>query len=132
MFVKTLEYCCYSFDLQDLPRPIAVNDADFSGVDAVFCCLPHGTTQVCLQLLCFYIKVFMHIAEKLYYAILSQTLLHIVWSTRLFENKLCNTLPNYIFYQEIIKGLPRHLKIVDLSAVCSEHTLDLSKHDVGY
>ena len=49
-----------------------------------------------------------------------------------FENKLCNTLPNYIFYQEIIKGLPRHLKIVDLSAVCSEHTLDLSKHDVGY
>jgi len=47
---------------QDLPRLIAVNDADFSGVDAVFCCLPHGTTQ------------------------------------------------------EIIKGLPRHLKIVDLSA----------------
>lgn len=26
---------------------IAVNDADFSNVDAVFCCLPHGTTQVC-------------------------------------------------------------------------------------
>ena len=35
------------------------------------------------------------------------------------------------FYQEIIKGLPRHLKIVDLSAVCSAHTLDLSKYDVG-
>ncbi|CAN6310176.1 unnamed protein product [Urochloa humidicola] len=47
---------------QDLPRLVAVKDADFSGVDAVFCCLPHGTTQ------------------------------------------------------EIIKGLPQHLKIVDLSA----------------
>ncbi|CAL4965932.1 unnamed protein product [Urochloa decumbens] len=48
---------------QDLPRLVAIKDADFSGVDAVFCCLPHGTTQ------------------------------------------------------EIIKGLPRHLKIVDLSAL---------------
>lgn len=25
---------------------VAVKDADFSNVDAVFCCLPHGTTQV--------------------------------------------------------------------------------------
>ncbi|KAF4366868.1 hypothetical protein F8388_013933 [Cannabis sativa] len=50
---------------QGLPNLIAVKDADFSGVDAVFCCLPHGTTQ------------------------------------------------------DIIKGLPKHLKIVDLSAVCS-------------
>ncbi|XP_026661276.2 probable N-acetyl-gamma-glutamyl-phosphate reductase, chloroplastic isoform X1 [Phoenix dactylifera] len=47
---------------QDLPDMIAVKDADFSDVDAVFCCLPHGTTQ------------------------------------------------------EIIKGLPKGLKIVDLSA----------------
>ncbi|KAK8580103.1 hypothetical protein V6N12_070387 [Hibiscus sabdariffa] len=47
---------------QDLPTLVSVKDADFSHVDAVFCCLPHGTTQ------------------------------------------------------EIIKGLPRHLKIVDLSA----------------
>lgn len=30
---------------QDLPDMIAIKDADFSGVDAVFCCLPHGTTQ---------------------------------------------------------------------------------------
>ncbi|GAB2274420.1 hypothetical protein Dimus_009188 [Dionaea muscipula] len=30
---------------QDLPDLIAVKDADFSTVDAVFCCLPHGTTQ---------------------------------------------------------------------------------------
>ncbi|KAG6538970.1 hypothetical protein ZIOFF_004122 [Zingiber officinale] len=47
---------------QDLPNMVAVKDADFSNVDAVFCCLPHGTTQ------------------------------------------------------DIIKGLPRDLKIVDLSA----------------
>ncbi|KAL5217790.1 hypothetical protein ABZP36_018474 [Zizania latifolia] len=47
---------------QDLPNLVAVKDADFSNVDAVFCCLPHGTTQ------------------------------------------------------EIIKGLPQQLKIVDLSA----------------
>ncbi|KAL0348375.1 UNVERIFIED_CONTAM: putative N-acetyl-gamma-glutamyl-phosphate reductase, chloroplastic [Sesamum angustifolium] len=47
---------------QDLPDMVAVKDADFSPVDAVFCCLPHGTTQ------------------------------------------------------EIIKGLPSSLKIVDLSA----------------
>jgi N-acetyl-gamma-glutamyl-phosphate reductase len=30
---------------QDLPDMVAVKDADFSKVDAVFCCLPHGTTQ---------------------------------------------------------------------------------------
>ncbi|XP_062208971.1 probable N-acetyl-gamma-glutamyl-phosphate reductase, chloroplastic [Phragmites australis] len=47
---------------QDLPNLVAIKDEDFSDVDAVFCCLPHGTTQ------------------------------------------------------EIIKGLPRQLKIVDLSA----------------
>ncbi|XP_024960290.1 probable N-acetyl-gamma-glutamyl-phosphate reductase, chloroplastic [Cynara cardunculus var. scolymus] len=47
---------------QDLPDLVAVKDADFSSVEAVFCCLPHGTTQ------------------------------------------------------EIIKGLPTNLKIVDLSA----------------
>lgn len=32
--------------LQDLPDMVAIKDADFSNVDAVFCCLPHGTTQV--------------------------------------------------------------------------------------
>lgn len=30
---------------QNLPDMVAVKDADFSKVDAVFCCLPHGTTQ---------------------------------------------------------------------------------------
>ncbi|XP_021902722.1 probable N-acetyl-gamma-glutamyl-phosphate reductase, chloroplastic isoform X2 [Carica papaya] len=48
--------------IQDLPKMIYIKDADFSSVDAVFCCLPHGTTQ------------------------------------------------------DIIKGLPKELKIVDLSA----------------
>ncbi|KAJ4733655.1 N-acetyl-gamma-glutamyl-phosphate reductase [Rhynchospora pubera] len=47
---------------QELPNMVAIKDADFSDVDAVFCCLPHGTTQ------------------------------------------------------EIIKGLPKQLKVVDLSA----------------
>ncbi|KAJ4800859.1 N-acetyl-gamma-glutamyl-phosphate reductase [Rhynchospora pubera] len=47
---------------QELPNMVAIKDADFSDVDAVFCCLPHGTTQ------------------------------------------------------EIIKGLPEQLKVVDLSA----------------
>ena len=31
---------------KDLPNMVAINDADFSEIDAVFCCLPHGTTQV--------------------------------------------------------------------------------------
>lgn len=35
---------------QDLPDMVAVKDADFSNVDAVFCCLPHGTTQVSFDL----------------------------------------------------------------------------------
>lgn len=28
-----------------LPRLVKIEDADFSGVDVVFCCLPHATTQ---------------------------------------------------------------------------------------
>jgi len=46
----------------DVPKLVKIDDVDFSSVDAVFCCLPHATTQT------------------------------------------------------IIKGLPEHLKIVDLSA----------------
>ncbi|GLT40001.1 hypothetical protein SLA2020_141630 [Shorea laevis] len=30
---------------QDLPTIVSIKDGDFSNVDAVFCCLPHGTTQ---------------------------------------------------------------------------------------
>ncbi|QCE06125.1 probable N-acetyl-gamma-glutamyl-phosphate reductase, chloroplastic [Vigna unguiculata] len=61
---------------RDLPDLIAVKDANFSDVDAVFCCLPHGTTQ------------------------------------------------------EIIKGLPNHLKIVDLSA--DFRLKDLSEYEEWY
>ncbi|KAL0793970.1 hypothetical protein Bca101_065347 [Brassica carinata] len=61
---------------QKLPRLISVKDADFSSVDAVFCCLPHGTTQ------------------------------------------------------EIIKGLPTALKIVDLSA--DFRLRDVSEYEEWY
>ncbi|RZC03457.1 putative N-acetyl-gamma-glutamyl-phosphate reductase, chloroplastic isoform C [Glycine soja] len=61
---------------RDLPDLIAIKDANFSDVDAVFCCLPHGTTQ------------------------------------------------------EIIKGLPKHLKIVDLSA--DFRLKDLSEYEEWY
>ncbi|KAG0467146.1 hypothetical protein HPP92_018726 [Vanilla planifolia] len=55
---------------QDLPDMVAIKDAEFANVDAVFCCLPHGTTQ------------------------------------------------------EIIKGLPSAVKIVDLSADFRLRNLD--------
>src|ERR1700674_2111059 len=29
----------------DLPIPVKIEDANWSAVDFVFCCLPHGTTQ---------------------------------------------------------------------------------------
>jgi N-acetyl-gamma-glutamyl-phosphate reductase len=54
----------------DLPDLIRIEDADWGAVDAVFCCLPHGTTQ------------------------------------------------------EVIAGLPEHLKVVDISA-------DFRLRDVG-
>jgi N-acetyl-gamma-glutamyl-phosphate reductase len=54
----------------DLPDLVAIDGLDWSGIDAVFCCLPHGTTQ------------------------------------------------------EVIAGLPQHLRIVDLSA-------DFRLHDVA-
>nr|ACU22752.1 unknown [Glycine max] len=60
----------------DLPDLISIKDANFSDVDAVFCCLPHGTTQ------------------------------------------------------EIIKGLSKHLKIVDLSA--DFRLKDLSEYEEWY
>ncbi|KAI4318388.1 hypothetical protein MLD38_032098 [Melastoma candidum] len=61
---------------QDLPNMVAIADADFSEVDAVFCCLPHGTTQ------------------------------------------------------DIIKGLPKSLKIVDLSA--DFRLRDISEYEEWY
>lgn len=46
LLIKIVRLCWLSFDMQDLPNLVAIKDADFSNVDAVFCCLPHGTTQV--------------------------------------------------------------------------------------
>lgn len=46
-FVMKIHWLTLCF--QDLPDMVAVKDADFSDVDAVFCCLPHGTTQVFLS-----------------------------------------------------------------------------------
>ena len=47
--------------LQDLPNLVAIKDADFSDVDAVFCCLPHGTTQVGIFIMIF-LRYFLSIA----------------------------------------------------------------------
>eukprot|EP00271_Cylindrocystis_brebissonii_P010541 TRINITY_DN26748_c0_g1_i1.p1 TRINITY_DN26748_c0_g1~~TRINITY_DN26748_c0_g1_i1.p1 ORF type:complete len:420 (+),score=92.02 TRINITY_DN26748_c0_g1_i1:184-1443(+) len=41
----------------ELPPMVAVKDADFSQVDAVFCCLPHGTTQQIIASLPSHLKV---------------------------------------------------------------------------
>ncbi|KAL5175001.1 putative N-acetyl-gamma-glutamyl-phosphate reductase, chloroplastic [Glycine soja] len=71
-------FCIPTFEhlgLGDLPDLIAIKDANFSDLDVVFCCLPHGTTQL---------RLFLRFSS-------------------------C--------FQEIIKGLPKHLRIVDLSAL---------------
>lgn len=41
----------------ELPDMVAVADADFSAVDAVFCCLPHGTTQEIIAALPSHLKI---------------------------------------------------------------------------
>lgn len=45
---------------------VAVKDADFSNVDAVFCCLPHGTTQVFFPYLCDNEYSFLKTIESIY------------------------------------------------------------------
>ncbi|MCA1909557.1 MAG: N-acetyl-gamma-glutamyl-phosphate reductase [Magnetospirillum sp.] len=60
----------------DLPKLVAIDQVDFAGIDAVFCALPHGTTQ------------------------------------------------------EVIAGLPDHVKIVDLSA--DFRLYDLDAYDTWY
>ena len=54
-----LEQCFPSLRAQadGLPRMVKVGDADFSDVDAVFCCLPHGTTQEIIAALPEHVKV---------------------------------------------------------------------------
>jgi N-acetyl-gamma-glutamyl-phosphate reductase len=41
----------------DLPNLVAIEQVDFAGVDAVFCCLPHGTTQEVIAALPAHLKV---------------------------------------------------------------------------
>lgn len=41
-----------------LPRLIRIEDADFSDIDAVFCCLPHGATQETVAALPGHLKIF--------------------------------------------------------------------------
>jgi hypothetical protein len=67
----------------------------------------------------FCMKLFVPIVEVYYYDRLCCRVAH-----RFFFLKfVLHYLIIYIFYQEIIKGLPRQLKIVDLSAVCPAHLL---------
>ncbi len=40
-----------------LPRLVKIADADFSGIDVVFCCLPHATTQQVVQGLPAHVRV---------------------------------------------------------------------------
>ncbi len=37
--------CFHTSCIRDLPRLVQIDDVDWSSVDLVFCCLPHGTTQ---------------------------------------------------------------------------------------
>ncbi|KAL0750549.1 hypothetical protein Bca101_032552 [Brassica carinata] len=89
---------------QKLPRLISIKDADFSTVDAVFCCLPHGTTQVPI-LLSLLIPLHFHI-------------------------RFSGSSMDVFFSQEIIKRLPTSLKIVDLSA--DFRLRDISEYEEWY
>ncbi len=42
---------------QALPRLVSLENADFSAIDLVFCCLPHGTTQAVIAALPTHLKV---------------------------------------------------------------------------
>lgn len=41
----------------DVPKLVKIDDVDFSDVDAVFCCLPHATTQKIIRSLPTHLKV---------------------------------------------------------------------------
>lgn len=95
--------------MQDLPDMVAIKDADFSDVDAVFCCLPHGTTQVfLLHIIYAFNTTLTRNTERWFWC-------HVL--ILLFVS-LCLILFLFpLFLQEVIKGLPKGPKIVDLSAV---------------
>jgi N-acetyl-gamma-glutamyl-phosphate reductase len=41
----------------DVPNLVKIDDVDFAGVDAVFCCLPHATTQKIIKALPEHLKI---------------------------------------------------------------------------
>lgn len=41
----------------DVPKLVKIDDVDFSDVDAVFCCLPHATTQKIISSLPSHLKI---------------------------------------------------------------------------
>jgi N-acetyl-gamma-glutamyl-phosphate reductase len=41
----------------DVPKLVKVDDVDFGAVDAVFCCLPHATTQKIISSLPTHLKI---------------------------------------------------------------------------
>lgn len=41
----------------DVPKLTKIDDVDFTGVDAVFCCLPHATTQNIIKALPEHLKI---------------------------------------------------------------------------
>lgn len=87
---------------------VAIKDADFSDVDAVFCCLPHGTTQVCKFVYCYY--VFTLNSSYILLNLLIQYYLRLCCTTcgALDFNKLYSALPNYniFFIRKLSKVYP--------------------------
>lgn len=117
------------FDFQDLPDMVAIKDADFSNVDAVFCCLPHGTTQVTFcSVIISYDPLKQYLNAPWSLLLESEKMEKLLNKYEnlvlLLFNTCCGTnwvkvLNNWVsLLQDIIKALPRSLKIVDLSAVC--------------
>ncbi|KAL9257072.1 putative N-acetyl-gamma-glutamyl-phosphate reductase, chloroplastic [Drosera capensis] len=73
---------------QDLPDLVAVKDADFSTVDAVFCCLPHGTTQDIISNLPRSLKIVDLSAEEAVYG-LTEIMRKNIQRARLVANPGC-------------------------------------------
>ena len=109
----------------NVPKLVKTGDVDWDGVDAAFCCLPHATTQVCKDCSARLVscpsfsaghwrpltwwssqwpKCMSRISELVTHA----------------ERGVCSLLigsnNDRAPAQEIISQLPRHIKVVDLSA----------------
>lgn len=93
------------------PKLCKIEDVNYSDVDAIFCCLPHATTQV---------RGFSRVEGQR--AVLLTLGGHVSTNRTCFLIKTavisrgCNIPRLSCALQEVIKKLPDHLKIVDLSA----------------